>query len=343
MPKLRHAFRRWFGGGFTLIELLVVIAIIGILISLLLPAVQKVREAAQRIQCANNLKQLALACIAYADEHGHTLPPGGIIAPLPAGNWSDDRGSWLIYTLPYMEQSDLYGRIENVAGGPVPVTPFSVSNAAAAGVFANMVLPYGRCPSDGSWDPRATVCNYVGSMGPQCAPGPCNAGLLSDPNEPFCNMPNWGYMTSPEHGNSYSTDDIRGVFNRLGAAMRFPSAIPDGTSSTFMIGEALPKFHDHLAGNDWWSANGGNSHCTTIIPLNTAVQLNLNTNWCDPATNYYNTGNWDISWGFASYHTNGANFAFCDGSVHYVTQDIDRRIYNDLGCRNDNLPTPFTP
>ena len=313
-----------FGRGFTLIELLVVIAIIAILIALLVPAVQKVREAAARTQCTNNLKQLALACIGYADDHHKVLPPGGW------ENW-DQRGSWLVYTLPYMEQGGLYKQASVVAGGDLYSTPNSVG--IAWNVFANTApLPYFRCPSD-DYDLNATVCNYVGSLGPQCAPGPCGF----DPNAQFCNGTafGWGYPISPDHGNSFSTTDIRGLFNRLGAPIRFPASIPDGTSNTFMIGEALPGVHDHLAQNQWWNYNGGNSHCTTIVPLNFRMpeQMDNQAGWCaDPINDTYN---WNTSWGFGSRHTSGANFAFADGSVHFINQGVDVRTYNLLGCRND--------
>jgi prepilin-type N-terminal cleavage/methylation domain-containing protein/prepilin-type processing-associated H-X9-DG protein len=309
--------------GFTLIELLVVIAIIAILIALLVPAVQKVREAAARMSCSNNLKQLALSCHSYADTNGRRLPPGGYY------NW-DQRGTWLIYTLPYMEQTPLYNRIQQAAGGPIATTGNSVGIAAGAGVFNNVRLPYGRCPSD-DYDSNATVVNYVGSLGPQCATGPCGY----NPHQQYCSGQNfgWGYQTSPDHGNSITTSDIRGLFNRLGATMMFPASIPDGTSNTILLGEALPGVHDHLAQNQWWNYNGGNAHVTTIIPINYQMPEQYTNQSC-PTQN----SNWDISWGFTSRHTGGCNFAFADGSVHFIQQGIDHGLYQKLGCRNDGQP-----
>src|SRR3712207_6585134 len=120
MPRLRHRLQRWFGRGFTLIELLVVIAIIAILIALLLPAVQKVREAAARAQCQNNLKNIGLGCHAYADAMKR-LPPSVLIyhhdtAPITltvgdqkVRNYNAAHGpNWACLILPYVEQMALY-------------------------------------------------------------------------------------------------------------------------------------------------------------------------------------------------------------------------------------------
>jgi len=314
--------------GFTLIELLVVIAIIAILIGLLVPAVQKVREAAARMQCSNNLKQLALACQSYADINGKKLPPGGYY------NW-DHRGTWLVYTLPYMEQAPMFNKATQLAGAPLATTVNSLTINGYAYGNAFGPLPYGRCPSDdwaGAQSVGAAASNYVGSLGPQCAIGPCGY----DPNQQYCNGNafGWGYATSPDHGNDLNATGIRGLFNRLGATMLFPASIPDGTSNTILIGEAMIGGHDHLLNNHWWDYNNGQSHCTTIIPINFMTPEKYTEANCQTQKS-----NWDISWGFTSRHTGGANFAFADGSVHFLQQGLDRGTYNKLGCRNDGQPT----
>jgi len=330
MPRVRLQIRLWPKRGFTLIELLVVIAIIAILIGLLLPAVQKVREAAARAKCSNNLKQYALACHTYHDVN-NVFPPGGKINA--NGNW-DEKGSWQVYILPYMEQDPMFKSIPGLYDGSATAV-----NAAPSKVNGAK-LPYARCPSD-DYQLDASVSNYVGSLGPQCATGPCGY----DPNQVYCQtayttvtvpVPG-GYNTSPDHGNSTDSNDIRGMFNRIGAKINMGGVI-DGTSNTIMIGESLPLQHDHLAGNQWWGFNNGNSHCTTIIPIN--YQTPDYANWCSPAQTY--RGNWDVSWGFKSRHTNGTNFVFVDGSVHFIAQTIDHRTYQLLGCRNDRLvPGPY--
>lgn len=308
--------------GFTLIELLVVIAIIAILIGLLLPAVQKVREAAARMKCQNNLKQLGIAIHAYNDANGY-VPPSG-------DNWSNDTGSWLVQVLPFMEASNLY-RAFNPRTTPAfwnntGVGPDIHSNWANSGQ-PNTAASWLRCPSDGFTGPSApnSVTNYVGSLGPQCANGPHGF----NPHQTFCNgnAYGWGYPTSPDHGNDTNASGIRGMFNRLGAKITFAS-VTDGLSNTIGVGETLPETHDHLVSGQWWNYNNGASHCSTIVPIN------YNMRPINSSVQTY-TNNWNVSWGFRSNHSGGSNFVLMDGSVKFISQSIEHGTYQKLGCRND--------
>jgi len=318
------------GSAFTLIELLVVIAIIAILIGLLLPAVQKVREAAARMKCSNNLKQFGLAIHAYSDIYNR-IPPSG-------NNWANDTGSWLVQTLPYMEQSALYSAFKPTTSTLGTTTNDVNANWIAAG-RPNARLPYGACPSDPGL-PNPTCISYIGSLGPQCAAGNC----AYDPNQGWCKpevsglgggVAGMGYTTSPDHGNTITASELRGVFNRLGVTVTLLS-VSDGLSNTIFVGETFPSMHDHLPGGDWWNYNSGASHCTTIIPINGPKTGPAGT--CGSTAAIQRWDNWNMSWGFRSNHTNGANFLFGDGSVHFINQSIDMRTYQLLGCRNDGMP-----
>jgi len=325
MPRLLSKFR-WLGKGFTLIELLVVIAIIAILIGLLLPAVQKVREAAARMSCQNNLKQFGLANHSYHDVN-RFFPPGGQIGT--NGDWGDERGSWLVYILPYVEQDNMYKIIQWNTYAPLGS---SATGAMSNANFVNgRVIKNYRCPSDGSFIGQP-YSNYVGSMGPQCAPSNCSFAPYYKYCQPItAGLGNWGYDTSADHGNTTDSSQLRGMFNRLGCKINIAS-VTDGTSNTIMLGESLPTQHDHLTNGGWQGLNGGAAHVTTIVPIN------YRSDGSSCGATPPGRDAWNVSWGFKSNHSGGANFVFADGSVRFLPQSIDHMTFQLLGCRNDGLP-----
>jgi prepilin-type N-terminal cleavage/methylation domain-containing protein/prepilin-type processing-associated H-X9-DG protein len=245
---------RW-RGGFTLIELLVVIAIIAVLIGLLLPAVQKVREAAARLQCQNNLKQLGLACHTFYDAN-NKLPPGGWADTSPGQGspknvlnvWNNDKGSLLVFTLPYMEQQNVFTQVPNLNNdGPINPAPgggpalgqyggvdsmWEAQGIAWYGTPLNpplfpLNLKYLRCPSDSFQQPIGTLTNYSGSLGPQCSWAPamcagfepyvqnCNAApptvRLGSYIPPTLSPPTFpGFSASPDKGGDAGKGDGMG-------------------------------------------------------------------------------------------------------------------------------------
>jgi prepilin-type N-terminal cleavage/methylation domain-containing protein/prepilin-type processing-associated H-X9-DG protein len=357
MPRAFSRLRLRLTSGFTLVELLVVIAIIAILIGLLLPAVQKVREAAARMKCSNQLKQLGLACHAYHDVNDG-FPRGNI------GSWGNDHGSWMFVTLPYMEQNNLYQQVVAVQGpGGIPYSSpnWDMQYAVTAGVLPKK-LPYARCPSDGYDFDNPRYANYLGSSGPQCNQGACSP--LVDPFEVNCNgivgtgnpnkpvYTNPGYEPSIWYGDTSDAGQCRGLFCRGTGSIGGPririADITDGTSNTILLGETLVEQCEFQRfGNSWgWAGYNSVNQGETIQPINWPIDPKSATgSWtgdCSSSCQGVNPANciwnWSVTWGFKSNHPQGANFCFADGSVHFLSQSIDMRTYQYLGCRNDGQP-----
>ena len=307
IPRRRSAF--------TLIELLVVIAIIAVLIALLLPAVQQAREAARRSQCKNNLKQYGLAIHNYVDAYGQ-LPMGGTgTAPYYYNNYPGV--TWQVRVLPFLDQAPLFNQLDFKLASTFDQV---LNDGQPARVHT---VPYSGCPSDTS--PRVisgwAQTSYSGCQGSQ-------GNLSVDPN---CNQFQiFALKVNPNNGDTLDTTQVSGVFNRLGAKFRFAD-ITDGLSNTLCVGEILPRCHDHVGG--FWHGNGmGNAHASTITPINTMTTCDF-TSASIPC---HAQNNWNYSWGFRSQHVGGAHFVLCDGSVRFLSQNMDHQnTYQRLGDRAD--------
>ena len=315
--------------GFTLVELLVVIAIIGVLIALLLPAVQAAREAARRTTCANHLKQFGLGIHNYHDAFD-------VIPPASTGSWgSAPRIGWQVRILPFTEQSALYEKVNLKADTAWSEIIPKPKNALAPA--RSHQVPYAMCPDDNT---RSIVndwaqTSYVGNVGSQ----------YRSSTTPACNI----WTTADVHfesehgsvvgGDTTNPDLVSGVFGRLLFGPLNFASVRDGTSNTFFAGERLGKCFENDVG--WWSF-WETAAVTTSTPLNTyttcvssreeAIKRHYIHEDCF-ARNEYN-----LSWGYRAYHPSGANFLMGDGSVRFVNPDINYAIYQALGGRNDALP-----
>lgn len=307
-----------FRSAFTLVELLVVIAIIGVLVSLLLPAVQTAREAARRMSCQNNLKQFGLAMHNYHDTNKKL--PAGMTAHTTNGN-ATGGWSWGVALLPFMEQETIFDNID-FSG-----SPHASQNAA----IIQTVIPTAICPSspqptihdDFALPPMATS-SYLGSAGimryvpSQCAIQESEGSLVHEKGFGFKDF----------------TDGLSNTI-MIGEVQWRAGVYPSGSDAGISI-RNIPHFYGgEVGGPFWWFGDicstgrnsGNNDYWRTFTVLRTAGR----------PMNYYDPGEsrwWDEGQSaFGSSHPGGAQFAFADGSVQFINEHIESSV-------NPNWPNP---
>jgi prepilin-type N-terminal cleavage/methylation domain-containing protein len=309
--------RRSNAKAFTLVELLVVIAIIGVLVALLLPAVQAAREASRRSQCSNNLRQIGLALHGYHDTNllfPINYRPKGTTFATDYATWS-----WMQGILPYIEQN-------NLANGLAPASPMAVTGNLVA---SDTVIKTYICPSDGLTRAGKNARPLDGKQ----ASAPFQTRLKGATNYKASSGANWN-ATFPNSvnmrwGNSNdgllfcdgftcSNSSGAGPSNMINVQKNTlrVAQIADGLSNTFAVGEAIPAWSRWT----WWYCNNA-TVATCAIPLNYRRGVEKLDTF---------TANWPRNFGFYSLHPSGASFTLCDGSVRFVADNIDLATYRAM-------------
>ena len=300
--------------GFTLIELLVVIAIIGVLIALLLPAVQMAREAARRASCTNNLKQIGLALTNYADVH-RAYPFG----------WDRHGAAWTAMILPYMDQEPLYLTINFTETGPA--NSGNWDSGSPNQKACETVIGTFRCPSMSILEHMDY--NGIAARVPTSYRG--NGGSTAASDDPSTLVP--GYTDAFDGPQNHN-----GMFDSCSSIR--PRDVSDGLSKTFIVCESPtdPDFTKDGQGMDFWyigSPQIDPCNCETNVSSTEYTEfvgstvVGMNVRWLLPDTH-----GTLMEMSFGSYHPQGANFVMADGSVQFISENINLRVYQSLSTRD---------
>ena len=342
--------------GFTLLELLIVVAIVGVLMALLLPAVQAAREAARQVHCKNNLKQISLAALNHVDSQGH-FPTGGWgwywVGDPDRGFGKDQPGGWIYNILPYCEQSPglhdlaadgdphLLTRVQRVGSAQIVQSPLDIVNCPSRRTnrifplrtnewgnlgFYNSITPDAAGRSDYAANAGHVYCEWPYSV---LGRGPSSyqeASLWTTNRAWGSEQPRLLAATSAQietlSGISYERSTVR------------VSQVADGLSKTYLIAERYIPENEYESGtslgdNETWCTGFNNDNYRK-----TGRMEGGEIQECAPIPDWSSEMD-DMNGRFGAAHPAGWNASFCDGSVHTFLYDIDWRIHGDLGNRMD--------